>query len=608
MLYVYDTNTVSHALPTHYHQSSAGAICTSQNCKITFSEHSLVTFVNNRADRGGAMAIIESNVYVKGHSVVTFDNNFAWYSSGGAFVCHNNSNVTIKGNANVIFNDNKASEDGGAMYLYNMCKITIKGNSTLTFISNTARNNGGAIFSSQASEITFEGNSTVTFKVNIADNGGALCIDDGIIVLFSEFTNVTFHRNTAYYGGAVSGNDHCNITLTGNSILLFDGNEATQSGGAGYLHYNCASVVQENVVVTFDNNRALYGGALCIRNKTESLFKGNSAAIFYNNIATVGGGAVQVLNDSSITINDHTTVKFISNNAQYGGAVFLDVTAVIFYNNNNEACINFTSNIAKVLGNSLYQEVIWLCNSNCINNRAMGIKHKYIATPPKQLKLDDPAVCIDNDNDSQCCSYYVQNIMLGTEITIPACVLDYYNQSVDSTQFLIHSEMHSNYFNNGPNEVLISCDNLQGINIMGYQSLSKSMNFSINITLNIALNANWKQISVNLIIGLLPCHPGFWQYPNSMGCECYNASDIVFCSGSSSTIKRGYWLGSVTGKPTVTFCPINYCNFTCCETSNGYYHLSPVRVNQCTSHRSGTACGNCEEATLYHLILWNVLT
>ena len=60
-----------------------------------------------------------------------------------------------------------------------------------------------------------------------------------------------------------------------------------------------------------------------------------------------------------------------------------------------------------------------------------------------------------------------------------------------------------------------------------------------------------------------------------MGCECYNANDIMFCSGSNSTIKRGYWFGSVTGKATVTFCPITYCNFTCCETSNGYYHLSP---------------------------------
>ena len=81
---------------------------------------------------------------------------------------------------------------------------------------------------------------------------------------------------------------------------------------------------------------------------------------------------------------------------------------------------------------------------------------------------------------------------------------------------------------------------------------------------------------------------------SSQKCECHNSTNIVLCSGSSSTIKKGYWFGSVNGKPTVTFCPIDYCNFTCCETINGYYHLSPVRDNQCMLHRSGTACGDCE--------------
>ena len=90
-------------------------------------------------------------------------------------------------------------------------------------------------------------------------------------------------------------------------------------------------------------------------------------------------------------------------------------------------------------------------------------------------------------------------------------------------------------------------------------------------------------------------HPGFWQYPGSEKCECYNVNDIVFCSGSNSTIKRGYWFGKVTEQPTVTICPVNYCDFTCCEASNGYYHLSPVRDNQCRSHRNGTACGNCTD-------------
>ena len=44
----------------------------------------------------------------------------------------------------------------------------------------------------------------------------------------------------------------------------------------------------------------------------------------------------------------------------------------------------------------------------------------------------------------------------------------------------------------------------------------------------------------------------------------------------------------------MTFCPNNYCNFTCCEATNGYYQLSPVRIDQCNSYRSGTACGSCQ--------------
>ena len=106
--------------------------------------------------------------------------------------------------------------------------------------------------------------------------------------------------------------------------------------------------------------------------------------------------------------------------------------------------------------------------------------------------------------------------MLGSEIILPACVLDYYSNKInDSTQFLVHNEMHSNYFINGPNELLISCDTFQGVSIMSNQSLSTFINSSINISLNVDRDANWKQISVTLIVGLSPCHSGFWQYPES---------------------------------------------------------------------------------------------
>ena len=704
----FNTNAVSHSTHDSY-ESSAGAICTFQNCNITFSENSLVKFINNRADRGGAVLIDESKVIIEDHSTVIFYNNFAWYSSGGALVCSNNSNVVIEDNSNVTFDSNKAIRNGGAIYSNSLCKITFKDNSTSTFINNTARDDGGALFSSQLCEITFEGNSqitfanstsdnggalyfinfTVTFKesskvsfhnnsarqsggvgycsngvvmtedtatirfdgnmaenagglyvdmcnitfkdiststfinniardnggailshqfsnitfvdnamvtfnYNKADNGGALCFYNESDGIFSEFAKVSFHHNTASNGAAIFANVHCNITLTGKSSLIIAHNEAMQSGGGVYLNYGSSFIVQENASVSAINNKALYGGGICAKGKL--IFKDNSNAFFYNNIVSVGGGAIKVFNDSIITLTDCTTINFIDNNAQYGGAIFLDTNAYMI-NNSDNTSVYFINNTAKLLGNAVFQEATWLCNSSCKINRTSGISNKFIATPPSELKFYHPAKYIDEGDDTQCKQYYVQNVMLGKEIAIPACVLDYYNHTVHSAQFKVQNEKHPIYNYSGPNQVLISCDQYERVNITGNQRLLKSINFTINFTLNVVLNPNWKHVSVNLIIELSPCHPGFWHYPNSLKCECYNDNDIVFCSDSSasSMIKRGYWFGSVTGKPTVAFCPINYCNFTCCETSNGYYQLSPVRDNQCRSHRSGIACGSCEE-------------
>ena len=125
--------------------------------------------------------------------------------------------------------------------------------------------------------------------------------------------------------------------------------------------------------------------------------------------------------------------------------------------------------------------------------------------------------------------------------------------------------------------------------------MNNPYNYTLNVSLYTTRASESKDISVTLIIELSQCYPGFWYSNESQKCECYDADNIISCSGSNSTIRRGYWFGSVTEKPTVTLCPNDYCNFTCCETTNGVYHLSPVRANQCRPHRFGTACGNCEK-------------
>ena len=606
-----------------YDESLASAVCAFKFTHVIFSGYSVITFFNNTAEGSGAVVIFESNVYIEEYSTVNFNSNIALYSSGGAFECRYNSNVTIKGNSNVTFNNNKASQNGGAIYLYGICQIAFKGNSTTKFANNNARYNGGATLGSQLSTMIFEGNSVVVFDSNTASNGGVFYFNNSIstfkeksyvsfcnnkatlsggVGYFSSQANVklegdtivSFDNNRAIFGGALLVADHSNITLIGNSNLSFVNNEASQSGGAGHFYTNCNFIMKENALVTFNNNKALHGGALYVSDKTKIILKGHSTALFNSNLATIGGAAIEVVNKSSISLKDRINVNFTNNHAEYGGAIFLDISAMMINTTNAEQSIQFKNNKAKFKGNSVYLDITESCNSSCLNSKIMDIKNDLIITPPNVLEFYDPAICIDNDNDTQCNSYYVQNIMLGSEIIIPTCVLDYYNNVViDSTQFMVNAEIDLNNFINGPTDILISCDLLQGLRVMGNQILSTVKNFSINITLNLDHNANWKQVTTVLVLELSPCYPGFWQYPESQQCECYNANDIVFCSGNSSTIKSGYWFGNVTGRPTITFCPINYCNFTCCETTDGYYHLSPLRHNQCRSYRSGAACGGC---------------
>ena len=358
-----------------------------------------------------------------------------------------------------------------------------------------------------------------------------------------------------------------------------------QYGGAMYFVDNNHVSFSESTIESFENNSASYGGAICLNRNSNIIFKGNSSALFKNNTANIDGGALSILTDSSFKVMDYAGIEFNTNRAKYGGAMYFDTTHSTLVVNNHKGKMEFTGNTAKFAGENMYIDLTKSCNKSCLHIRIItgGIKYEY------------PAICIDDDTKIECNDYLLSHVMLGEEINVPAYVLDYFNHSSYKAQFLLNTVIHQTYSISGSKEFLLSNGSLSGISIIGNESLTKLLNYSTNIILNDNRNFEWKQISVNLTIEMKPCYPGFWQYPGLQRCECYNASDIVSCSGSTSTIKRGYWFGSIAEKPTVTFCPINYCNFTCCGTSNGYYHLSPLRDNQCRSHRTGPACGSCKD-------------
>ena len=492
---------------------------------------------------------------------------------------------------------------------------------------------GGAISTDRNSTIEFKDTSTITFCYNNATQGGAIFSLYNLSLIFSKNTKVIFNDNAAAFGGALNFYSHSLIRFQGgvNSTVTFLNNKATQNGGAIYLQKNSDVTFKGALTVNFYNNEATIGGAIDSNSNSDITSKenphitflqnnaklggeiytvmsniaitDNSKLIFTDNIALQDGGGMFLDKQFKVTLTDNAEITFKFNTASdYGGAIYSRVDQSVI--NFNVTKIHFDSNHARVAGSSVFINVPTVCNSSCLSNSVLGVTEgslqhnqlsKHITTSLRKLELHKPTECIDNSSVG-CDSYYVKNIMLGQEILIDACIYDYYNRPKDTEEFLVSSDDDQDYYIPGSHYILISCNHtFQGISIFGKNTTPiLPFNYSMTIGLYVVHISEMKTVSVNLMVELSPCHPGFWYDNTTQKCECYNSTSIVLCSGSSSTIKKGYWFGIVTGKPTVTFCPIDYCNFTCCETISAYYHLSPVRENQCILHRSGTACSDCE--------------
>ena len=498
-------------------------------------------FYNNQ---GVSIYVANQKLYLHGKHL--FQSNTACFGAG--IYISNSSTVIFSRNSDVVFIQNSARYGGGAIYCGGSLLFT---DNSITVFSNNNADEGGAIYSFEGNTISFENSSTTEFINNNASNGGAIYIACtaiyGIISLnFKNNSTTVFSNNNAYYGGGAIGSSN------GGDTISFEDNSTT----------------------VFNNNNAHYGGAIHSSHDGFVSFEDNSNTVFSNNVGYFDGGAIYSVTRSTLSFKGNAKTVFSNNNAgNRGGAIYSYDCNILEENSPYSVFSNNTSANGGTIDS--------LLNSN---------------DNPSNLKLYDPAICIDDDDDDReqgCGKYYINHVMFGQYIS--ACAVNYCNYPVDAKNDIESYEQgEDNYATIYDSSNLETCG-YQGISMTGYPSLSKPLNYSIKIQLfGNGYSSKWKQIYITLTVELSPCYPGFWQYPNSVKCECYHDNnDIVFCSSNSSTIKRGYWFGNVTKKPTVTFCPINYCNFTCCEIFNGYYHLSPARDNQCRSHRSGTACGSC---------------
>ena len=265
-------------------------------------------FENNSAsDLGGALTVHSWGGYTyAGKTTVTgstFKGNWAGNQGGAAAFENNTANITNSTfEANGKKADGSLTTNGGAVYAYSAFNDDSKGKTTLdirnsTFTNNAASNRGGAVYI-DSSTLTVDDGSR--FTRNEAKSGGAIAIADGIsnkeevfnhsiknaifdgntatdkggaIVVFNEETddnrdnnlkleNVTFTNNSAKLGGAIV--TEAAMTITGNA--RFEGNSATENGGAIYVSAQGSNAPKkpatltldtgDNGVITFANNTA----------------------------------------------------------------------------------------------------------------------------------------------------------------------------------------------------------------------------------------------------------------------------------------------------------------------------------------------------------------
>ena len=602
-----------------YLHGESNLVITSSTCK----EKCRVLFKDNRADFGGAIYHRNSNVTFTGCPDISFHANKATHQ-GGAIYSHS-SYVIFEQNSSVHFNMNVA-DSGGAMHVITSSHLAFHNNCEISFYNNKASSFGGAVYVYGNSHVIFNENSNISLAGNRAGISGAVYINNNCSLEFLNATKVLFNYNRGVFGGAIlvtqksivifRGNLNSNVTFINNtgrnggalcshhgSMILFEAEASVEfSGNHGYFggatfSRNSSIIFNEACTVSLTKNTAEYGGVFYNYNTT-ARFTGNSSFLYTSNKAFIDGGVMYLTDRSSLSFEDNSNVTFSSNSASdYGGSVYINLDSNIIINTTN---IKFQNNKAAMRENTFHINVQHNCNDTCLANYIVD-KHPEqthtTTTSPNRVELRDPARCILSNNHSTCDEYYINDIMLGQEIIINGCVYDYYNQPTEVARLLDISSDNKDFIHDS-DSVLISCNRtFQGISVIGNINASNTLpsNITMNLTPHFDRRSESNYISVNLIIGLSPCHPGFLYDGSSSKCECYNTGDVVFCSDSNSTIRRGYWFGSVNGKPTVAYCPINYCNFTCCENSKGFYHLSPMRKNQCALHRNGTACGNCED-------------
>ena len=469
----------------------------------------------------------------------------------------------------------------------------------------------------------------VNFMSNqfLGHDGGILVINNQLALfclnihpVFIQFTDCTFHKNTALDYvvtlNIINKVDSIFNSHTTMNIELFDCKLAYNFGGKSLVYINAPfsdyqwSVPKTSMILsnsTFSNSK----GTVLHLIIPNFLFKSNS--LFINNSA-INGAAIYLEEVHTISFDDNVNIQFINNSAkQNGGAmyinlhVYLDQYCDVFKKISDKSNVSFSNNSAGIAGNSIYFNIPKSCQIVTDTNnkssllyylnkfnysQALSTINSPVVTSPYNIRLHPPIVAIHNSTND----YLVpESKMLGEPIQFNASVVDYFNNVTEPVTFSISCETCGDDYVLSTYQITVHRQSIYELKIFPTMHSDIISNTNILITFLSALSPVYKSINGSLSIKLSPCRVGYMFDKAHRQCICYPHSDLVHCKGDYVEIKIGYWIGYITQQHyTSSICPNNYCNTKYTESSPGYYDLSRKSDDQCSSHRTGVACGECK--------------
>ena len=552
-----------------------GIIHANDNCTVIIST---IIFTSNTADNGGVLSLLDFSVGLIEHS---------------------------------DFIDNQASDSGGVVYL-NKAQISVF---DCRFNLSCTNKHGGVISASAMSKVYIGGSN---FSHNTAKMGAALAVVESSILSF------TFDQDLIQLG--VNDSE---IPISGDGEIVIHNSTAQWSGGGIYLSDSSLCIgIETNI--SFNEAGSLGGGIHAIN----SSITVKDIIHFVSNEATSGGG-LSLSNSKlydAISEGSVTDMNFISNQADYGGALYVKLNdddddnkvdecsgenssvSRCFFHVSDAFTINFNKNRANYEGHDLFGGLLDRCTSfNATDHSQLELngvaRFKSISniTDPKLKTISSKPVqvCLC-ENNKRNCSIQSHDVLVKHRDTL---LLEL--AAIDQVNHMVTAIIRAKGLNKLPRSQTIqtvdaNCSNLS------YHIMAPPRTDAYDVTIYAdgpCDDIGISKLTLNIKVVNCTCVPGFEVDDNNKECKCncdrqlleYNY--VKECKPESkSVIRKGVFWISITDHDNNTdnfsylffpYCPMDYCQSP----------SEPIFVNlsqndgsdaQCANNHAGLLCGKCQ--------------